>query len=315
MSVLHSVLLRALTASLAIAAVSWMLPRSAAAECTPLDPSAMYLDPQYTMPDSLPDVISVLIPELGVVTFPPRASVVTALQVIPPQLEVPEEQFVAGVDYTGCLTEGAGEVDFQRPGPYFVRVTYADGSFDFFVVYVITKPARGPLGPRGGFKQVINQQSGSQGFSGTPEDFGTEPSNFTSAPDVNSLINAIADAAGNSSIDVTLRFHGAPGNIWFSEGSWMSQGPQGQANLDRFCRRLRGRVKSLTLMVCNVAKGAEGQAFIQRLADCLSVPGQPPVTVTATDGVVAPTWRTTPQGPDNFRFTTSGSVSTATGNP
>jgi hypothetical protein len=134
------------------------------------------------------------------------------------------------------------------------------------------------------------------------------------------LISEITSEFFNSNgpIDVTLRYHGAPGQIYFNQGEVVTTGPLGTANFNKMCNKLRGKVRHVTLLSCSVGSGAEGAAFLQALANCLSAPqgtpGRQQVTVSGSTGDVAPAWTRTPQG-TNVKWTTAGSVTTASGPP
>ena len=226
----------------------------------------------------------------------------------------PADKFIAGTDYTGCLdaTSGAGQLDFQRPGPYLVRATYADGHSDHFEVYIVSQPSDVVL-PKsacgtGGFVEMP-VTSGAQGYRGTP--FASDPNGYSTQGTLNGLISQIKSDYGNAGtqIDVALRYHGAPGQFTIQDGETVSEtGAKGKANFDKLCQALRGRVKSVTLLSCRTGMGTKGCQFIKALSACTGA------TVNATCGKVTTVWKkNNPSG--TVKFVTNGAQGNSTSCP
>jgi hypothetical protein len=257
-----------------------------AGSCVPLSEAQLHLDPSYQILENQPDAIEIRIPDYGVVTFPPRGGALDTLQILTPQMSAPEDAFVLGVDYSACIdpVTGAGQVDFQRAGPYFIRAAYADGHVDHFDVHVISVPA-GPAAGRGGWVQV-QMPSNVNGYRGT--EFGSDPTNFNTQGTLDGLISQIKTDYGNSSgpIDIALRYHGSSGKFQVGKGEWVSLDPNGRANFDKLCQALRGRAKSITLLSCRAAKGQKGCEFMNALSQCAGG-----VPVHGSNGKVTTTWK------------------------
>jgi len=294
---------------------------AAGAQCTALTADDLFLDPAYAIPDTSLPAIEIEIPSFGEVTFPPRGGPVTHIQVVPPQMLLVQDAFVVGTDYTGCLDpDGTARLDFEHVAPYFVRVTYADAHVEHYIVYVITTPSPAPFtGPGAGFHQVSSMPSNVHGYQSSS--FANEPSGFTTVSSLDQLINQVTSTwtAGNGDpIDIALRLHGAAGQFQFSRNEVVSDGPAGSANLERLCNKLRGKVRSVTLLSCNAGTGPKGTDFMQKLANCLSTPQGTPhhaqVTVNGNSGKVSSEWHTS-NGQTSFHFTTNGGAVSASGPP
>ena len=91
-----------------------------------LTPEQMYLDPA-TVPADLYTY------EYFVAGYSHTFLNVKGLQILPPLLEGSlDYYFTPAVDYTADITNGVGTVQFIRPGPYFVRALYEDGTSQLF---------------------------------------------------------------------------------------------------------------------------------------------------------------------------------------
>jgi hypothetical protein len=276
---------------LALLAFAGVTARRCAAACLPLSPAQLALSADYVIPEGEPEAMILELPDYGVVDFPPRGGALVTLQVLPPQLDLPEDVFVVGEDYSGCIDaeSGSGQIDFQRAGPYFVRAGYADGHVDHFEVFVIAIPSidAAPTVSAGGGWIQMPAPSGAQGYRGGGK-FGNDPTGYNTQTSLDGLISQIKADYGNAGgkIDIALRYHGAPGEFTIQKGEWISLGPKGKANFDKFCQAARNRVKSITLQTCRTGLGPKGCEFLQALSACAGG-----VPVYASTGKVTTTWK------------------------
>ncbi len=283
----------------------------AGATCVALSPAQLFLDPNYSVPRAQANLILVHMPSFGTISLPPRGGALVSLQVLPPQMLDLENEFVAGVHYTGCIdaASGGGQLNFQRAGPYIVRMGYADGHVDHLEVHVVSVPGELPAsalaGPPDltGYKEITSIPTGAKGYRDAA--FVTDPTGFGEQSSLDALTSQIRSDqvdAGHP-IDVALRYHGASGTIMIGNDR-IALDKQGMRNLEKFCLALNRKVKSVTLLSCRTGSGKKGCDLIKKLSECLgSVP------VNAMTGRVDTSWRKDGSGnavPGSVKFVQNG---------
>lgn len=271
-----------ITVALGIAAGALAPGSCVAGACVPLSPAQMFLAPDYSAPGTSPHLI-VQTPGFGPLRIAARDAAVSTIQVLPPQMVEPAEAFVPDVDYAACLdpVDGSGRIDFQRTGPYLVRVGHADGYVEHLVVHVGSLPGAAPPASLAGYTQVTSIPNGANGYTDAEFVSGRNPDNsgYQTQMSVRDLVNAIQIDAGAGQIDVALRYHGSRGTILIGSDT-VGLGPNGRANLQRLCAGIGSQVRSVTLLSCETGEGAEGCEFIQELSRCLG--GRPVYAMTGT---------------------------------
>lgn len=266
---------------------------TAAASCDALSPAQLFLNAGYQVPYALANAVVIQMPALGDLSLPPRGGALVTLQVLPAQMVDVADQFVAGVDYTGCIdaASGAGTVSFRRAGPYIVRLGYADGHVDHLEVHVVSVPAGAPSsalaggGSLQGFREITSIPAGAKGYRDAA--FAGDPTGHSEQSNLADLVSKIRSdqVDAGQPIDIALRYHGSSGQISIGK-DLMGLGPRGMENLRKFCLGVKGKVKSVTLLSCRTGKGQKGCEFIKQLSSCL---GDAPVN--AMTGRVTTTWR------------------------
>src|SRR5262249_52065127 len=115
---------------------------AAHASCVPLTPADMFLDGATVPAGEIGvDITQVDLAVPGTASFPPTAGSVVGLHILPPEMLSAGDAYVPNVDYSACIddTTGQGFIHFAADGSYLVRVDYASGPSQYFIVDVATK--------------------------------------------------------------------------------------------------------------------------------------------------------------------------------
>jgi hypothetical protein len=251
--------------SLSLAALAGStLARAPAAQCTPITPGDMFLDPT-TIPESATYPVTVLaLP--GPVTYANAGDPVIGLKIAPPEMLDPLDDYVADVDYGACIDAslGEGRIDFLFEGVYVVRVDRMSGSQTLEIVKVGAKTL-GTCYSEGAIKE-FDCPTPPKAFEGDDAD---DPPDFpnqctvTSVPDLVMKVCTESTTQGGP-IDLILVDHGCEGSISIN-GQRVSCDPADAANLMALCG-LAGKIKSITLLSCSTGHGTAGRDFLRKLS-------------------------------------------------
>ena len=191
---------------------------------------------------------------------------INGLKVIPPQVLDPTNPFICGEHYYAFSDlpefpmEAVG-LTFERPGPYFVQVTYANGIVEENIFHVGTSfspennNAACYTGP---FREVpcgnpdVAIVSSTLGFGHSWGDKGVI------VPTIDSAAAAICKAfeEKGEKITVVIDAHGVSGEI--DLGTEILK----MDNLEAFLEKVKDKISNLIIFTCSLAEGEAGRAFL-----------------------------------------------------
>ncbi|MDH7602455.1 MAG: DUF4347 domain-containing protein [Armatimonadota bacterium] len=196
---------------------------------------------------------------------------VVGLKILPPLLEQSTQYyFTPGTDYTADITNGVGTVTFNRPGPYFVQVVYADNNsntaqlFDFGIEFeIFNGPQKGPTSnwhkiPTPSPDVVVRDPDLKKEPKYDPKT--KVVSDKATWKDVTDYLKTLTNA------HVELGGHGSPAAFYYKGEQVLYDCTKATND---WLDSLRGHVSNLTFMSCSTARGDEGKAFIQKVANYL----------------------------------------------
>lgn len=256
---------------------------------------------QMQLPDQDIPLAEYPILEVGsgaIVQFESPSSPITNFWVVPPQMLQLEDAYQCGRDYHAVMNQPqlpatSIGVTFDRSGPYLVQYNTLAGEVITEIIYVDTESTRDEFGETtcktSRYKEipcgdpdlaVLSSTNGSPNRWGAPGIFAT------SIDSAIMLICRIHEEEGDS-LTLVINAHGNSGAMKIGSDSLKID------NLAEFTSAIKGKVKEVVLMSCNVAEGERGRAFVCAMEQQLGV------NVVSYTGVVAvtkrgvPTWYTT----------------------
>jgi hypothetical protein len=271
----------------------------------PLDCERMHL-PDQEIPLAEYPIIEVA---AGTTVHYENPSPITDFWVFPPEMLELENAYQCGRDYRAVTDQPqlpATYVDLtlDRSGPYLVRYQTMAGEVFTEILYVDTESTRNEFGETNcltaKYKEipcgdpdlaVLSSTNGSPNRWGEPGVFAT------SLDSAKALICRIHEERGDS-LYLVINAHGASGSVIIGGDTLTIE------NVAAFATAIKGKVKKVSLMSCNVALGESGRAFVCALEQNLGV------NVASYTGVVAVTktgeavWYTTGE-PYSWERTTS----------
>lgn len=193
---------------------------------------------------------------------------VVSLQVLPPLVTGGSDYyFTPTVDYTGELSDTAGSITFNRPGPYFVLATFTDDStalFDYGIEFQVHGETTGPTYNW----HVIDTPD--------PDVVVTDPALAASDPLFPSGTTVVHNKTTWAEVTAYLKTltnkhvelggHGAPGQFYWQGNLVLDDSTQATKD---WLNSMKGSINNLTFMSCNTGAGAAGDTFLQEVADTL----------------------------------------------
>jgi len=280
------------------------------AQCAPLTPADLYLDPATTIPGNEPSALFVELSAVGSVSFPPReGAAIVAIRALPPKLLDPANEPQPGVHYSGCLdpSNGSGTLTVGFGGPLFVRVEYAGGGHDYYVVSALSDMHGDAPVCTAGYTEFATSPDAlvlqSVDFASKADHMARDGQTTQQISNVNDVAEAVRNAPANT--ELVLDTHGSPNGIKI--GSEIITDANIQALVDALGgSRAKFKLRRIKLLGCNLGKG--NQKFVQDLADKTGVP------VEAATQEVRP-FHIVGQEATTFTHCTSGTVQTFTPGP
>lgn len=216
------------------------------------------------------------------VIFTNGANPVTDINITPPVMLNPIQNYLCGTDYQVVNNLGNWAAIFERQGNMGVEITYTNGLTERYIVEVGTNSTNAGetegacLGGTStevdcGAPDVV-VVSGSLGFPHAWGEVGEECGDVHEAAEA---ICAAYEANGNQPISVTVDAHGSSGSIEIGGENLTID------NIADFADAVAGKISQLNVFACSVAEGADGIAFICALEEALGC------NVIASTGVMS----------------------------
>jgi hypothetical protein len=256
---------------------------------------------QMQLPDQDIPLAEYPILEVGsgaIVQFESHTSPITNFWVVPPEMLQLEDAYQCGRDYHAVMNQPqlpatSIGLTLDRTGPYLVQYQTLAGDVITEIIYVDTESTRDEFGETtcktSRYKEIPCGDPDLAVLSstnGTPNRWGAPGIFATSIDSAIMLICRIHEEEGDS-LTLVINAHGNSGAMKIGSDSLKID------NLAEFTSAIKGKVKEVVLMSCNVAEGERGRAFVCAMEQQLGV------NVISYTGVVAvtkrgvPTWYTT----------------------
>ncbi len=218
------------------------------------------------------------------------SSPITDFWVLPPKMLQADNAYQCGEDYRAVMDQPqlpATSIDLtlDRSGPYLVQYLTMAGELTTEIIYVDTQSPGNVFDNNscatGAYEEipcgdpdlaVLSSTNGSPNRWGEPGVFAT------SLDSAAALICRIYEKEGDS-LSLVINAHGASGSVIIGSDTLTIE------NIDAFAEAIKGKVKEVRLMSCNVALGEGGRAFVCALEQKLGV------NVISYTGLVAVTKR------------------------
>lgn len=256
------------------------------AQCVPESVGDLFLDPTTTIPAGEPSALFMELPNMGTVVFPPRGgAAVVGIRALPPKLVEPANEAQPGVHYSACLdaSTGSGSLTMGFSGGLFVRVEYAGGSHDFFLVSAMSELHGDPPVCVGGLTEFPTEAGSlvltSKGLADKADHHQRPDQTYKEVNSVDDVGNAVLNTPSN--IDLVIDTHGN------TNGIRIGREDVTLGNLDKLVEKLGGsrvrlRFKKIKLLGCNVGSDKGNKKFAEELAKKTGI------TVEAAPGSVQP---------------------------